>query len=161
MTFFMWAVLLLLAYIAFMVTNHANAGDKQAEFLVNKINGLSYEIQDIKQGCKRAVRDSADEQHERMCDVFDEVQDAVNKIKEVGEANHRWIMANHCLIATTYRLTAATNDRTHCLDLQLAHTIRGYSENWTSDESYYECNNIIKQNGFYEADYFIKKVNEE
>ena len=161
MTIFMWAVLLMLAYICFVVTNHSNTGDKQAAFLADKISGLKYEIQDIKQGCIRAVRDSADEQHERMRDVFDEVQDSVNKIKEMGEINHRWIMVNHTLISKIYRLSAAIDNRTHSAVLDMERCIDGFSEHWVNEESWQESTDIIRKNGFDAADDFIKKVNEE
>jgi len=154
MTIFMWAVLLLLAYIAFVVTNHSNIGDKQTAFLTEKISDLSDKITDVRSRLKT-------DNHDNLCERLNNVQNAVNKIKTMGEVNHRWIMANHCLISSNYRLIMAVDRRTHCMDLDLASTLSGYDENWCSDEEWYECNNIIRQNGFYEADDFIKKMNEE
>lgn len=160
MTFFMWAVLLMLAYIAFMVTNHSNTGDKQAVFLADKISGLKYELESLKNK-QGKTSDYSDKHYDRLCDRFNDVQSTVNKIKEMGEANHRWIIANHTLISTSYRLIMAVDRRTHCMDLDLSMSLSGYTENWCSDEEWYECNNIIRENGFIEANEFIKKVNEE
>ncbi|MGR7198770.1 hypothetical protein ACU63M_21935 [Klebsiella aerogenes] len=160
-TIFMWCVIILLAYITFVVTNHSNTCDKQAEFLGGKISGLSHEMEEIKAGCKRAVRDSADERHERVRDTFDEMLSSVNKIKTISEENHKWIMANHTLVSTTYRLSMATNRRTHVMDIQLDMALPNYDESNHHEDEWYECAEIIRNNGKGVAEDFINKMNEE
>jgi hypothetical protein len=155
----MWVVVLLLAYISLVVSNHASTGRKHTELLLDRISSLKYEIMEIKNKPTNHNKYS-DEHYTKLCDRFNDVQDTVNKIKTVGEANHRWIMANHTLISKTYRLSEATDSRAHSVALDLVHCIDGFSEHWVNEESWQECTDIIRKNGFDAADSFIKKVSE-
>jgi|GEM_PF-3589937 len=159
MNFFMWAVIILLIYIAFITTIHSNTVDKQALFIAGRITDLKDEWEKEHKHINSDLSEQA-RNIESMSNLIHAIKDIGESSKNFNEANHRWIMANHALISSTYRLTAATDSRTHAMDIELSSTLSNYNENWTSDDSWFECNKIIREKGFDEADEFIKKAKE-